>query len=485
MKEFQLIFLEGLDQRINENLNAEIASGTIGNMVDAVGYLSWTFYARRIKSNPSFYGALSGSEEHVEERLVSVVNETFARLKENGCLAMDGEDRAAVIHSTVLGNAAAQFYLTYRTPRQLQFGIREARRIIVKALEEEKEKSAHTTYSGVRHFDCSQKVDEQSIAWILYVLSSSHEFDELPVRHNEEFLNQDLSAELMWGPDTADLLAGSKQPARNIEIFEDPHTKCFLLLQGHLERASLPISDYVNDTKSVVENIPRILAALSFVSLGESSAAGSLHVQTQLSRTRQLFVARARVDDDPLLQLPGVTRPAASKLRDQSQSLYKMRQLPRSEAINCFKQATKKKKVDFIADALYRLPAIEIKETVLLAETNKTNQKMTGKLKVTMNMERMKPNTRASSFTDSLTLTLLLGSYQQGFLLGHATARVGRQSTASTISRELPFDWSQANADGGQNTAKVILRVLVDEIRGLDLETILELNPSAAATMTT
>ena len=87
------------------------------------------------------------------------------------------------------------------------------------------------------------------------------------------FSNQELSQDLMWGPDTADLMAGNngQQQYRNIEIFQDPHTKCFLLVQAYLEHAKLPISDYVNDTKSVVENIPRLLAAMAYIAAEEKS----------------------------------------------------------------------------------------------------------------------------------------------------------------------------------------------------------------------
>lgn len=40
---------------------------------------------------------------------------------------------------------------------------------------------------------------------------------------------------------------------------DDPHTKANLLLQAHLGRLPLPISDYVTDTKGVLDNSLRIL----------------------------------------------------------------------------------------------------------------------------------------------------------------------------------------------------------------------------------
>jgi hypothetical protein len=40
-----------------------------------------------------------------------------------------------------------------------------------------------------------------------------------------------------------------------------PHTKALLLLLAHCCRLPLPISDYVNDTKSVLDQLPRVLNA--------------------------------------------------------------------------------------------------------------------------------------------------------------------------------------------------------------------------------
>ena len=40
---------------------------------------------------------------------------------------------------------------------------------------------------------------------------------------------------------------------------DDPHAKANLLLQAHLSRLPLPISDYITDTKTVLDNSLRIL----------------------------------------------------------------------------------------------------------------------------------------------------------------------------------------------------------------------------------
>ena len=321
-----------LEQRINENINAEIVSGTIASVVDGVGYLQWTFFARRVKANPSYYGVESSSDEDVQSRLLRAVEDTFARLQESGCIESVTHD-SDEIQPTVLGIASSQFYLLYRTPKQMQIGLRQARKIIANVLTDEGSSKMPQSRSAssptMLPFTRSGEVDELSISWLFYVLCSTHEFDELPVRHNEEFLNQELSENLMWGPDTLSLRDGNKKQHRDIEIFRDPHTKGFLLIQAYLEHAKLPISDYINDTKSVVENIPRLLAALTHVATGENTTAGAFELLTQLARARQLFEARARVDSDPLLQLPGVTAQSLKRMQPNQQvpSLLELRAL--------------------------------------------------------------------------------------------------------------------------------------------------------------
>ena len=243
-----------------ENLNAEVAIGTITSIVDAVGYLSWTFFARRIKANPSYYGAKSGSHEDIDDLLIETVKIAFAKLEEHKCIEMGeavGEDR--VVMPTSLGKTAANYYLQYQSPKQMLLGVKEARKVTMAILDEFE---AHVAFDAgsakeLRQFQRWDRVDEVSAAWLLFSLASTHEFDELPVRHNEEHLNADLSETLMWGADTSELISHEESdPAKprsayhNMDIMADPHTKCFLLLQAFLEHKKLPISDYINDTKN-------------------------------------------------------------------------------------------------------------------------------------------------------------------------------------------------------------------------------------------
>jgi activating signal cointegrator complex subunit 3 len=91
-----------------------------------------------------------------------------------------------------------------------------------------------------------------SIDELLMVLCNAKEFAGLPVRHNEDILNEALTH-----------LVPIKVPKHELE---SPHVKSNLLLQAHFERCPLPITDFITDTKSVLDQSIRILQGMIDVS---------------------------------------------------------------------------------------------------------------------------------------------------------------------------------------------------------------------------
>jgi activating signal cointegrator complex subunit 3 len=77
------------------------------------------------------------------------------------------------------------------------------------------------------------------VGQLISLLSNAKEFYGLPVRHNEDILNEALTH-----------LVPLKVPKHDLE---SPHVKANLLLQAHFERCPLPITDYITDTKSVLD----------------------------------------------------------------------------------------------------------------------------------------------------------------------------------------------------------------------------------------
>ena len=86
-------------------------------------------------------------------------------------------------------------------------------------------------------------------------LCAAREFDELPVRHNEDIENSDLASQLL--DDDAETIDGLLELG-----YDSPHAKAQLLIHAKLRDGKLPIADYATDQRSVLEQAPRVLAAL-------------------------------------------------------------------------------------------------------------------------------------------------------------------------------------------------------------------------------
>lgn len=105
-----------LHKVLDDHLGAEIASGTIRTKQDALDYLTWTFFFRRLHKNPTYYGLEINLEDHdssssmaaANDYMVSLVNESVDQLQHSGC---------AITHSngdldpTPLGKIASYYYL--------------------------------------------------------------------------------------------------------------------------------------------------------------------------------------------------------------------------------------------------------------------------------------------------------------------------------------------------------------------------------------
>eukprot|EP01060_Flectonema_neradi_P036238 TRINITY_DN6918_c0_g1_i2.p1 TRINITY_DN6918_c0_g1~~TRINITY_DN6918_c0_g1_i2.p1 ORF type:complete len:1934 (+),score=441.45 TRINITY_DN6918_c0_g1_i2:47-5803(+) len=248
-----------LHKNMHEHINAEIVAGTITKRQDTVDYLTWTYLFRRLYKNPTYYGVESADHEAVSRFLSGVVEKVLRDLYAAKCLdEPDPEDEDydpdALIPS-VLGRIASFYYLSHTTVGLFEDGIQ----------------------------------DNSSLQDVLKLLTSANEFSELPVRHNEDKLNADLARLVPYQVDTRQL--------------ESPHIKAHLLLQAHFTQAALPISDYITDTKSVLDNSIRTIQAMVDISANN----GLLFATIKCMQLLQMVCQGRWVHDNTLLQLPNIT----------------------------------------------------------------------------------------------------------------------------------------------------------------------------------
>ncbi|KAK9846320.1 hypothetical protein WJX81_001437 [Elliptochloris bilobata] len=174
-----------LPAQVADHFNAEVVAGTIASTQDAMDYLTWTFFYRRLLQNPTYYDLQGTGAEDVSAFLSRMVESTLAALQESGCVALQEDQQ---VEALTVGRVASFYYLKHQTMAGFTRGLQP----------------------------------DMAVADVLDVLCAASEYDELPVRHNEDKLNAALAQEVRLRVDP--------------RTVDDPHTKTNLLLQAHMGR---------------------------------------------------------------------------------------------------------------------------------------------------------------------------------------------------------------------------------------------------------
>ena len=251
---------------LDNHLGAEVSAGTIVTKQDALDYLTWTFFFRRLHKNPSYYGLEISTEEHntiaaqalANDYMVTLVDKSLGSLAESSCIELHSNGD---VDSTPLGKIMSYYYLSHMTIRHL---VAQAKR--------------NASFADV-------------LAW----MCAATEFDELPVRHNEDLINAELSLNL---PLKADKMGDMPM--------WDPHVKAFLLLQAYMSRIELPISDYVGDQNSVLDQSMRIVQA----SIDVLTELGYFSSCSMMITLLQCIKSARWPEDGGLSILPGIAAPS-------------------------------------------------------------------------------------------------------------------------------------------------------------------------------
>lgn len=188
--------------------------------------------------------------DSINKYLRNLVSTTLEKLVKAGCIEYNKTDETLI--PTTLGYLASFYYLSHETIQYLG------------------EKITSKT-----------KIDE-----LIGIMSNAKEFAGLPVRHNEDVLNEALTH-----------LVPIKVPKHDLE---SPHVKSNLLLQAHFERCPLPITDYITDTKSVLDQSIRIIQGMIDI----CSHKGFLNTTLNLVHMIQMIIQGQWLDQSPLINLP-------------------------------------------------------------------------------------------------------------------------------------------------------------------------------------
>ena len=298
---------------LSDHLNAEIVSNTIKTKQEALEYLNWTYLFRRVLKNPNYYGLETTDPKDVNKFLSQVIDNNLETLLNDWCITFDEDERS--LTSTPLGRIASYYYLNHST---------------------------------VRHFwsSLSDPNIESNFASLLNVLTKSYEYNELPVRHNEDLLNSELA-------NVCPIKLSGHQ-------MDSPHTKANLLLQAHITRLQMPNTDYSTDLKSVLDQAIRIMQAMIDV----SSLAGALPITLRIITLMQMIVQCRWHYDSPLLVVPELNKDLICSLSDPYSSLPFLIRIALNKSFDYFSNCLKPYITDSFViqktfETLRKLPLIE------------------------------------------------------------------------------------------------------------------------------
>ena len=266
-------------RQLHDHVNAEIVNGSIQSKQDAVRWLTWTFFYRRLLENPAYYGLDDASDPAaVDSFLSEIVDATVEDLVEAGtvrvCGAKGAAGEAAALVPQPLGRIASQYYLKHTTAALFELSITRA------LTRPRRRQAAGSSRSAV------------VVERLLSIVAGASEFDQMPVRHNEDC---ECAKIIESGRLRFPLDAGNA---------DDPHTKVNILLQAHIGNLGgvLPNADFTLDTRSCLENAPRIVQAALELAASKRLLAVAVHLVYLL----QMVVSGVWFDASSLLMLPKV-----------------------------------------------------------------------------------------------------------------------------------------------------------------------------------
>ncbi|KAF7294831.1 putative ATP dependent RNA helicase [Mycena indigotica] len=273
-KEFYKKFLaEGLPieshlptHYLHDYFLAEIAVKTIENKQDAMDILTWTYFYRRMTQNPNYYNLHNVSHQHLSDHLSEMVENTLNDLVNSKSISIEDEMDVSALN---LGMIAAYYNISYVTIEVYTLSLKE-----------------RTKLKG-----------------ILEVVSSSAEFESIPIRRHEEALLRRIYDRVPVKLEKAD--------------FEAPHFKTFLLLQAHFSRIQLP-PDLSADQALVLEKVLNLLSACVDVMSSNAwlSALGAMDLS-------QMCVQAVWETDSPLKQIPHFEPDVVSRCKEAGiESVY-------------------------------------------------------------------------------------------------------------------------------------------------------------------
>lgn len=240
-----------LHSYLHDAFVTEISTRMIESGDDAINWMTFTYFYRRLLANPSFYSLLDTTQDALSQYLSDLVEATLKELDESKIIEFDEEDGSVAPQNAAM--IGAYYNISYITMQTFLLSL-----------------SARTKLKG-----------------ILEIVTSATEFEAIQIRRHEDALLRRIYDRVpvkMAQPD-----------------FDSPHFKAFVLLQAHFSRMSLPI-DLAKDQEIILSKVISLLSATVDI----LSSDGHLNAMNAMEMSQ--MVVQAMWDrDSPLKQIPHFT----------------------------------------------------------------------------------------------------------------------------------------------------------------------------------
>ena len=226
----------------------ESSTRTISSTQDAVDWMTYTYFYRRLLANPSFYGLSDVSHEGLSTFLSELVENTLKELSEAKIIDLDEEDDSVSPLNAAM--ISAYYNISFITMQTFLLSL-----------------SARTKLKG-----------------ILEIVTSATEFESVQMRRHEDHILRRVY---------------DRVPVKMSEpAFDSPHFKAFVLLQAHFSRMQLPL-DLAKDQEDIIRKVLNLLSACVDVLSSEG------HINAMNAMELSQMVVQAMWDrDSPLKQIP-------------------------------------------------------------------------------------------------------------------------------------------------------------------------------------
>lgn len=261
---------------LSDNLNAEVALGTISNVQEAIEWLSYTYLFVRMKINPLVYGLTNSDVEDdpsLEAKRRQLIHTCAMSLDKAKMVRYN--ERTGDLNITDLGRTASHFYIKYDTV--------EVFNEMLKPVMNESE--------------------------VLNMMANAQEFQQLKVRDEEMDELDDLNRESCEVP----VKGGS----------ENLHGKVNILMQTYLSRGFVKSFSLVSDLSYINQNAVRIARALFQIILRQNNPilAGRLLTMSKMFE-RQMWDWMT-----PMRQFVTIPFDVVQKIEDRGLSVHALREM--------------------------------------------------------------------------------------------------------------------------------------------------------------